>query len=302
MKKQGHLARWLLVSLAVTTLLAGCERNEAPRAQSASDIDLPRYAARASTASTVPKQAPASQSSQPTSPADTPDENLARSVLTPAITKQLGGEIAYNGHGAFVINHNQTKLVAKVGSAPYAQNHVDMYRRPTVANALLNRTTRQYQTRDQTGNGATKWKPAGFHQVTNLPGRYSHAYDRGHLLGYALVGNLRHFDASEANPKNIATQTAWANEARQSDSTGQNYYEGLIRQALDQGKTVRYRVTNVYEGRNVVPSGSHLEAKSADGSLQFNVFVPNVQPGLTINYQTGIVTVQEPQKGGSHAN
>ncbi|OJF03447.1 DNA-entry nuclease [Weissella confusa] len=222
-----------------------------------------------------------------------PNESLASSVLTANVVKQLGtNSVRFNGNGAFILNDNKTDLNAKVSSAPYVQlAKQDSLGRAGVANALLTKASRQYQSRDQTGN-SRQMQPVGWHQLS-IGGNYKMLYNRGHSIGYALAGSVRGFDASEANPQNITAQTAWANQASNGNdsNTGQNYYETQVRRAQDSRKTVRYRVTPVYDGDNLVPSGSHLEAKSSDGSLEFNVFVPNVEPGVVINYSTGYAKV-----------
>ena len=53
---------------------------------------------------------------------------------------------------------------------------------------------------------------------------------------------------------------------------------------------VLYRVTPVFEGNNLVATGVQMEAKSVEDNgegIEFNVFVYNVQPGITIDYATG---------------
>ena len=56
------------------------------------------------------------------------------------------------------------------------------------------------------------------------------------------------------------------------------------------GNHVLYRVTPIYEDDNLVADGVLMEAMSVEDQgldIEFNVFVYNVQPGVTINYKNG---------------
>ena len=59
----------------------------------------------------------------------------------------------------------------------------------------------------------------------------------------------------------------------------------------NEGNHVLYRVTPIFYGENLLASGVEMEAYSVEdnGKLSFNVFVYNIQPGVTLNYATGEV-------------
>ncbi|MDR0199773.1 MAG: DNA/RNA non-specific endonuclease [Streptococcaceae bacterium] len=227
-----------------------------------------------------------------------PTESLCESVLTPSVLKQLGGQVSYNGNGSFIVANNDPNITVTSTTKAYAKEP------PIAANqqlqkavALLNHSTYQGSNRSQTSSdghsNSSTIDPPGWHQMKLLSSPYSELYNRGHSLGYALVGNLPGFDASEANPDNISSQTAWANQADGgSQGDGQNYYEGIVRDAIKSGETVEYSVQPVYDGNNIVPSGSEIEAKGIGNDVSFNVFVPNVEPGVAINYATGLASIQ----------
>ena len=48
----------------------------------------------------------------------TPTEEQASVVLTDNVRQQLGGNLSFNGAGAFIVNNNKTNLNTKVSSAP----------------------------------------------------------------------------------------------------------------------------------------------------------------------------------------
>lgn len=219
-----------------------------------------------------------------------PSNARSQSVIQPVLTDV--GQVQYNNAGAYIVNNNQASFkTVKPYGRPWAQNHVDKEGRAAIGDAYLTQQARQYQSRQQTNNGANSWKPMGYHQKMNLTPPYTFAYNRGHLLGYALIGNIRGFNASEHNRQNIVTQTMWANQAGDPNNTGQNYYEGIVRQALDQGKFVRYQVRALYgKSYEQVPRAFQIQAKSSDNSINFNVLVPNTQNNIQINYTTGNVT------------
>ena len=121
-------------------------------------------------------------------------------------------------------------------------------------------------------------KPSGWQSVKYdiVEGKY--LYNRSHLIGYQLT-------AENANERNLITGTRYFN------ATLMLPYENMVADYIKETNNhVLYRVTPVFEGNNLVATGVQMEAKSVEDNgegIEFNVFVYNVQPGITIDYATG---------------
>ena len=127
-------------------------------------------------------------------------------------------------------------------------------------------------------------KPSGWHTVKydNVDGKY--LYNRCHLIGYQLTGE-------NANEKNLITGTRYLN------TEGMLPFENLIADYVKETNNhVIYRVTPVFEGKNLLASGVQMEGKSVEDngeSICFNVFAYNAQPYIIIDYATGESSLSE---------
>ena len=108
-------------------------------------------------------------------------------------------------------------------------------------------------------------------------------YNRCHLIGFQLTGE-------NANEENLITGTRYMNV------DGMLPFENLVADYVKETDNhVLYRVTPVFEGQNLVASGVQMEAWSVEDEGEgvcFNVYVYNVQPGITIDYATGASSLE----------
>lgn len=117
------------------------------------------------------------------------------------------------------------------------------------------------------------WQTAKYDCVD---GKY--LYNRCHLIGFQLAGE-------NANERNLITGTRYFNVE------GMLPFENMVADFVKETEGhVLYRVTPVFSGDNLVADGVQMEAYSVEdegASVCFDVFVYNVQPGITIDYATG---------------
>lgn len=188
-----------------------------------------------------------------------------------------------------VVNHNvpyfnDDDLTSTKPFATYGD--LDNLGRVTQANALLGQELMPAKDREE----ISSVKPTGWIQrrYTEVPGGW--LYNRSHLIGYQLTGE-------NANPKNLMTGTKSFNVE------GMLPFENFVAHYIERTDNhVRYRITPVFEGDNLLASGIYMEAFSIEDNgkgVQFNVYVPNTQPGVELNYADGSSKGSEgPQASG----
>ena len=182
----------------------------------------------------------------------------------------------YTENAYVVINGNQPSFTeADDTEASYEYySELDALGRCGVAHANIGIDLMPTEDRESIGHV----KPTGWNTTKYdiVDGKY--LYNRCHLIGFQLTGE-------NANKKNLITGTRYFNV------DGMLPFENMVADYVKETENhVLFRVTPIYEGDNLVASGVQMEAWSVEDKgegICFNVFVYNVQPGITINYATG---------------
>lgn len=229
----------------------------------------------------------------------TADEKNKEAVVNPSERKEMSQTQAdnsvssvdlnqipdFDGVTTFVaINNNvptftdEDKAKARSGSFEY-YSELDSLGRVGIATANLGKETMPQKGEKRGPIGHVK--PSGWQSLKfdNVDGKY--LYNRSHLIGWQL-------SAENDNEKNLATGTRFFNV------DGMLPFENLVADYIkNTGNHVLYRVTPIFEGDELVMRGLQMEAYSVedDGAgVSYNVFVYNAQPGIYIDYLTGMAT------------
>lgn len=179
----------------------------------------------------------------------------------------------YSGEDVITINNNNPSFtksdLSTANGAWQSYGDLDNLNRATTANALLN-----ISLMPKTKREPLHVNPTGWH---NKRIRGGWLYNRCHLIGYQLTGQNN-------NWKNLITGT------RQLNDPDMLKYENEVANYIKQSSNhfVRYRVTPIFRGNELLARGVQMEAQSTgENTIRFNVYIFNVQPGYNLNYNDG---------------
>lgn len=190
-----------------------------------------------------------------------------------AVSSKSLPKLNYSGKDIVTVNGNEpsfSKATKSKTKGPWQKySNLDYLNRAHTANALLNSRLMPRSEREP-----LYVNPTGWHNKRISSGWL---YNRCHLIGYQLTGQNN-------NLKNLITGT------RQLNDPDMLKYENRVADYIKASGNhyVRYRVTPIWRGNELLARGVQMEAQSiGDNSVRFNVYIFNVQPGVTLNYKDG---------------
>lgn len=227
------------------------------------------------TSSSPSTESPTTQTPTPSS-TQKPDNSVVGTGTAKAVDPSTLP--AFSGTAWTVVNDNQPNFSAsEITTKGYEKySSLDSLDRCGVALASCGKEIMPGA--DEKRGSISSVKPSGWVQksYSGISGGY--LWNRCHLIGWQL-------SAENANRQNLITGTRYMN------INGMLPFENMVADYIKEtGNHVAYRITPIFEGRNLVCSGVQMEANSVedDGDgICFNVYCYNVQPGITINYATG---------------
>lgn len=202
-------------------------------------------------------------------------EQQQKRTAAKKVTTDLAA-LEYQGTQTITVNNNvptfsKTDLELKNG-AWERYGDLDSLNRATTAEAMLNQST--MPKKGETRGSISAVTPTGWKNKRISSG---YLYNRSHLIGWAL-------SAENDNWRNLITGT------RQLNSPEMLRFEMDTKAYLEQSSTnyVRYSVTPVFRGDELLARGVHMMAQSVnDNELSFNVYIFNVQSGVKLDYSDG---------------
>lgn len=183
---------------------------------------------------------------------------------------------AYSGEAVVELNHNRPDFdeADLTTEAFEAYSDLDDLGRCGTAYSNICRELMPTEKRGSIGMiRPSGWQTARYDDLIST----KYLYNRCHLIAYSLAGE-------NANERNLITGTRDMNENMIP------YENAVAAYVRETDGHVLYRVTPVFEGKNLLASGVEIEAMSVEDrgrSVAFHVFLYNVQPGVGIDYATG---------------
>lgn len=181
--------------------------------------------------------------------------------------------LTYTGKDIITVNNNDPSFsktdLSTADGAWQRYGNLDGLNRVTTANALLNKSLMPNSPREP-----LHVDPTGWHNKRIAGGWL---YNRCHLIGFQLTGQNN-------NLKNLMTGT------RQLNDPDMLRYEDEVADYLKESGNnyVRYRVTPVFRGDELLARGVEMEGQSvSSNTVHFNVYIFNVENGVRLNYATG---------------